>query len=70
MKILTAPQMQSIDRRATERFAVPSLVLMENAALEVGGVKKMRFEVRSANEEVRRASSFFIRASYLEPLSS
>jgi NAD(P)H-hydrate epimerase len=35
MKILTAPQMKAIDRRATERFAVPSLVLMENAAIAV-----------------------------------
>jgi NAD(P)H-hydrate epimerase len=35
MKILTAEQMKSIDRRATERFAVPSLVLMENAAIAV-----------------------------------
>src|SRR5881275_622633 len=35
MKILTAEQMKAIDRRATERFAVPSLVLMENAAIAV-----------------------------------
>src|SRR5258706_15591190 len=35
MKILTAQQMQSIDKRATARFAIPSLVLMENAALAV-----------------------------------
>jgi ADP-dependent NAD(P)H-hydrate dehydratase / NAD(P)H-hydrate epimerase len=35
MKILTSQQMKSIDRRATERFAVPSLVLMENAAIAV-----------------------------------
>src|SRR5882724_8414259 len=35
MKILNAAQMKSIDRRATERFAVPSLVLMENAAIAV-----------------------------------
>ena len=35
MKILTAQQMNAIDRRATERFAVPSLVLMENAAIAV-----------------------------------
>lgn len=35
MKILTADQMKAIDRRATERFAVPSLVLMENAAIAV-----------------------------------
>ena len=35
MKILTAAQMRNIDRRATERFGVPSVVLMENAALAV-----------------------------------
>src|SRR3954451_15858417 len=33
--ILTAAQMKSIDRRATERFGIPSIVLMENAALAV-----------------------------------
>src|SRR5438105_3243158 len=35
MKILTAQQMQSIDKRTTERFGIPSLILMENAALAV-----------------------------------
>ena len=35
MKIVTAAQMQNIDRRATERFGIPSLVLMENAAIAV-----------------------------------
>src|SRR5579859_5129679 len=35
MKIVTAGQMKSIDRRATERFGVPSIVLMENAAMAV-----------------------------------
>src|SRR6185436_11865734 len=35
MKILTAAQMRNIDRRATERFGVPSIVLMENAAIAV-----------------------------------
>ena len=35
MKILTAEQMKAVDRRATERFAIPSLVLMENAAMAV-----------------------------------
>lgn len=35
MKILSAEQMKSIDRRATERFGVPSIVLMENAAIAV-----------------------------------
>src|SRR5438128_1980787 len=35
MKILTAEQMRNIDRRAIDRFGVPSIVLMENAALAV-----------------------------------
>jgi len=35
MKILNAEQMRNIDRRATERYGVPSIVLMENAALAV-----------------------------------
>lgn len=35
MKILTSHQMQNIDRRTTDRFGVPSIVLMENAALAV-----------------------------------
>ena len=32
MKILTSEQMRHIDRRATERYGIPSIVLMENAA--------------------------------------
>lgn len=35
MKILNSDQMKSIDKRATEQFHVPSIVLMENAALAV-----------------------------------
>jgi hydroxyethylthiazole kinase-like uncharacterized protein yjeF len=35
MKILDAAQMRNIDTRATERFGVPSIVLMENAAIAV-----------------------------------
>ena len=35
MKILNAEQMRNIDHRAIERFGVPSIVLMENAALAV-----------------------------------
>ena len=35
MKIVDAAQMRNIDRRATERFAIPSIVLMENAATAV-----------------------------------
>lgn len=35
MHILDSKQMKAIDRRATERFGIPSIVLMENAALAV-----------------------------------
>src|SRR5947209_6630245 len=35
MHILTAAQRKSIDRRATERFGISSIVLMENAAIAV-----------------------------------
>ena len=35
MKILTASQMQQIDRLTTERYGVPSLTLMENAGRSV-----------------------------------
>lgn len=35
MKILTSDQMRSIDRRTTDRFGIPSLLLMENAAIAV-----------------------------------
>jgi len=35
MKILTSEQMKNVDRRATDRFAIPSILLMENAALAV-----------------------------------
>jgi NAD(P)H-hydrate epimerase len=35
MHILSSEQMKAIDRRATERFGIPSIVLMENAALAV-----------------------------------
>jgi ADP-dependent NAD(P)H-hydrate dehydratase / NAD(P)H-hydrate epimerase len=35
MRILTASQMRNIDRRTIDRFGVPSIVLMENAAIAV-----------------------------------
>src|SRR6187399_1446254 len=35
MKVLNSEQMRNIDRRAIDRFGVPSIVLMENAALAV-----------------------------------
>jgi ADP-dependent NAD(P)H-hydrate dehydratase / NAD(P)H-hydrate epimerase len=35
MKILDSGQMRNIDRRTVERFGIPSIVLMENAAIAV-----------------------------------
>lgn len=35
MKILTSEQMAAIDRRAIEQYGIPSIVLMENAAIAV-----------------------------------
>jgi hydroxyethylthiazole kinase-like uncharacterized protein yjeF len=35
MKVFTAQQMRDFDKEATEKYGIPSLVLMENAALRV-----------------------------------
>ena len=43
MKIVTAEQMRSIDRRATENFGIPSIILMETAARAVADVIRTRF---------------------------
>src|SRR5437762_12426909 len=43
MKILTAAQMQRIDRITTERYGVPSLTLMENAGRGVLEFLAQRF---------------------------
>jgi NAD(P)H-hydrate epimerase len=34
MKVVTADQMRELDRRATEEYGIPSLLLMENAGLQ------------------------------------
>ena len=41
--ILTAAQMREVDRLTTERYGIPSISLMENAALAVARVIKDRF---------------------------
>ena len=43
LKLTTAAQMREMDRRAIEEFGVPSIVLMENAALRVVDVIAERF---------------------------
>lgn len=43
MKIVTSEQMRSIDRRAIERYSIPSIVLMENAAIAVVSVIETKF---------------------------
>jgi NAD(P)H-hydrate epimerase len=43
MKILTAAEMNSVDRLTTERYRVPSLTLMENAGASVVNFMHERF---------------------------
>jgi ADP-dependent NAD(P)H-hydrate dehydratase / NAD(P)H-hydrate epimerase len=43
MKILNAAQMRNIDRRATEQFGIPSLLLMENAAIAVARAIRLNY---------------------------
>jgi hydroxyethylthiazole kinase-like uncharacterized protein yjeF len=43
MKVVNSEQMRAIDQRATSEFGVPSLILMENAALAVADVIAARY---------------------------
>ncbi len=43
LKLTSAAQMREMDRRTIEEFSVPSIVLMENAALRVVDVIAERF---------------------------
>jgi NAD(P)H-hydrate epimerase len=43
MKVFTAAQMRAFDRAATEHYHIPSMVLMENAALRVVEFLEMKF---------------------------
>ncbi len=43
MKVFTAQQMREFDRAATEEYGIPSIVLMENAALRVVEFLEMKF---------------------------
>ena len=44
MKILTPEQLREVDRLSTEKYGIPSLILMENAGMRVAEVLKDRFE--------------------------
>ena len=52
MKILTAAQMQDVDRATTERYGVPSLTLMENAGRSVVEFLQERFSPLEKQEIV------------------
>ncbi|HKD03916.1 MAG TPA: NAD(P)H-hydrate dehydratase [Terriglobales bacterium] len=43
MKIVTSAEMREIDRRTSERFGVPSLILMENAGQAVADFTRARY---------------------------
>src|SRR5689334_24759174 len=47
MKILTAEQMREVDRLTTERYHVPSVLLMENAAARTVEAIEQRFGAMS-----------------------
>ncbi|MBN2324338.1 MAG: NAD(P)H-hydrate dehydratase [Spirochaetes bacterium] len=46
MKVCTVGQMRSLDREAVERYAIPEMLLMENASLAVCAVIEKRLGVR------------------------
>jgi NAD(P)H-hydrate epimerase len=43
MKVFTAQQMRDFDRAAVDEYSIPSIVLMENAALRVVEFLEMKF---------------------------
>src|SRR6266566_4596996 len=44
MRILTPEQLREVDRLSTEKYGIPSLILMENAGMRVAEVLEDRFE--------------------------
>src|SRR5215510_4615233 len=44
MKILTPEQLREVDRLSTEKYGIPSLILMENAGMRVTEVLEDRFD--------------------------
>src|SRR5438552_14712997 len=52
LKVLTAEQMREVDRLTTERYGVPSIILMENAAWAVAGAITQRLAGNVAGKKV------------------
>jgi ADP-dependent NAD(P)H-hydrate dehydratase / NAD(P)H-hydrate epimerase len=52
-KIVTAAEMREIDARTTERFAIPSLLLMENAAAGAARAITARFSHETGGKRVQ-----------------
>jgi NAD(P)H-hydrate epimerase len=44
MRILTSEQLREVDRLSTEKYGIPSLILMENAGMRVAEVLENEFE--------------------------
>src|SRR5436853_5433554 len=44
MKILTPEQLREVDRLSTEKYGIPSLILMENAGMRVAEVLEDQFD--------------------------
>src|SRR5437899_12679539 len=44
MRILTPEQLREVDRLSTEKYGIPSLILMENSGMRVAEVLEDRFE--------------------------
>src|SRR5947207_14825560 len=44
MKILTPEQLREVDRLSTDKYGIPSLILMENAGMRVAEVLENEFE--------------------------
>src|SRR5919108_1830518 len=44
MKILTPEQLREVDRLSTEKYGIPSIILMENAGMRVAEVVEDQFE--------------------------
>jgi len=52
LKVVTAKEMQELDRRATAEFGIPSLLLMENAGAETAREMQAAFPALSGERAV------------------